>query len=190
MKKDIRNSVLKMRSALSKEQVNKLSTEIKDKLISMDEYKKSKCIFAYLDFRNEVATDEIIIHALNNNKRVFIPVCVNETKQLVAAEIDNLSQLSISSYGIREAAPSNIRIADRKLIDIAVVPGAAFDKYGNRLGYGAGYYDRFFHTAGSILKLALAYSFQIVEELGAEPHDVPMDAVITEKEIIRFGRLL
>jgi 5-formyltetrahydrofolate cyclo-ligase len=185
MKKDIRNESLNIRNNLSQEQLKELSLIIQNKLFGLDNYIKSKCIFVYLNFRSEVITDEIIEHAVASNKRVFIPICINETRQIVAAEINSLSQLTKNNYGIREASLDSIKIVDRKLIDIAIVPGAAFDKYGNRLGYGAGYYDRFFNTASSIFKVALAYSFQVVNQLAPEPHDISMDTIVTEKEIIR-----
>ena len=68
--------------------------------------------------------------------------------------------------------------------DCAIVPGIAFDVHGNRLGFGAGYYDRYFETAGEITKIALAYDFQILNEIPREDNDISMDAIITEKRII------
>ena len=70
---------------------------------------------------------------------------------------------------------------DAKKIDCVIVPGAAFDVHGKRLGLGGGYYDRFLKLAENAKKISLAFDFQILENIPTEPHDLPVDFIITEK---------
>lgn len=185
MKNILRKNLISKRNSLTSSSVYNLSNSITDNVLSVKKYLDAKCIFIYLDFNNEVKTNKIIQHALNMNKRVFVPICNVKTKQLITAEIKDFNHLQPNKYGILEPKEQFLYIVNRELIDLAIVPGIAFDSLGNRLGFGAGYYDRFFSsTSKNIYKIAIAYSFQVIEELEAEAHDVPMDTIITENKII------
>ena len=184
MKDTIRKEILFKRDSLAPEQINSLSSAITDRLLNSPVYNASANIMAYLSFRSEVTTDLLITHSLNAGKRVFVPICIPATRALVLSEIRSLDDLENGYYGIRQPKKDKLFIADRNLLDMVVVPGAVFDRKGNRIGYGAGYYDRFFQTAPKDLcKVALAYSLQLLDSIPAEPHDVTMDYIITEKEI-------
>ena len=185
MKASLRKEILQRRSQLSQKQVEEYSNEITNKLISNDIFINSNCIMTYVDFRKEVITSSIIECAISLRKKVVVPVCIMETNEIVAAKIENLDELVKNSLGIREPLNNKIFITDRNQIDLVIVPGAVFDIYGNRIGYGAGYYDKFLSSLKqSIVKIAVAYSFQIASLVPYEEYDIPMDYIITETELI------
>jgi 5-formyltetrahydrofolate cyclo-ligase len=152
----------------------------------MSDYKKAKLIMAYVDYKNEVITNDIISYSLEKGKRVVVPVTEIKTKKMTPCEVINYPEDLISgNYGIMEPKEECIRPVDPKIIDLILIPGVAFDVRGNRLGYGAGYYDRFLMRLNDdAVKIALAYEMQILENVYPEKHDVPIDFIITEKRVI------
>ncbi|HWJ03001.1 MAG TPA: 5-formyltetrahydrofolate cyclo-ligase, partial [Verrucomicrobiae bacterium] len=139
---------------------------------------------AYLDFRGEVETTQLVLDALAMGKRVIVPVC-NPDKTITPKEIRNLTEdLESGTWGIREARVECPEI-DPAEIDLVLVPGVGFDQQGNRLGYGAGYYDRFIpRLRQNVPLVALAFEAQILPDITPDPHDHPMDLVVTEERII------
>ena len=101
------------------------------------------------------------------------------------ARIESLDEMTAGSYEIKEPVKRS-RAIDTAEIDTIAVPGVAFDLGGGRLGYGKGYYDRFLKGLGCAI-IALAYEFQVLKEnLPLEEHDVPVQAIVTEKRVIRI----
>ena len=188
-KKLIRTSILEKRNSLSTEEIKKAELLIIDNLIKLDQFIQSQNVFCYLSFRSEVPTYDIISNCQEQGKSVYIPMCVNETKEMIISLYDHDVKLAASNYGVQEPTKETIKIADRELLDIAIMPGAVFDKNGYRVGYGMGYYDKFFaHTKKKIYKIALAFSFQIVEEVPTDDFDIPVDCIVTEQGIIMCNR--
>jgi 5-formyltetrahydrofolate cyclo-ligase len=105
---------------------------------------------------------------------------------LVAKEIRSLAEVRpTGKFGLFEPGPEAPAIAPDR-IELAVVPGVAFDRDGNRLGHGKGYYDRFFNSPGfRAYKLGLAYDFQVVEQLPATEYDVKMDAILVPNSLYK-----
>ena len=103
--------------------------------------------------------------------------------------INSMDDMKKGAYGILE--PKTVRKADENNIDVILVPGLAFDRNGGRMGFGKGYYDRLLESSKAV-KIGLCYDFQILEKIPTESHDVPMNFVITEKEIleesVRIGK--
>jgi len=94
-----------------------------------------------------------------------------------------MDDMKKGAYGILE--PKTVRKADENNIDVILVPGLAFDRNGGRMGFGKGYYDRLLESSKAV-KIGLCYDFQILEKIPTESHDVPMNFVITEKEILEI----
>ena len=139
---------------------------------------KATNIFVYMSKKDEVNTSNIIAFLLENKKKVFIPFIKND--ELYFSEYESLDDLQDGSFGILESKqkiPSNINP------DVIIVPGVAFDRKGNRLGRGKGYYDRFLKNK-SCLKIGLAFDFQVLDNIPVQKWDISMDIVITEKEVI------
>lgn len=182
-KKEIRTRILAARDALSKEERSKKSRIIIDKVMRHTSYQDSDILLAYIDFRGEVMTKALLEDAWRLGKAVYVPRV--EKRQMEFYQIYSLSDLADGRWGIKEprkgCAPLEV-LRGRKPRILAVVPGVAFDRRGNRIGYGGGYYDRYFAKYPDIFRIALSYSMQIVPEIEAEKTDVTMDLIITEKE--------
>lgn len=186
MKKEIRKTVLENRKNMPASDVDQKSDKITDLLAESEFYKNASMIMAYIDFRNEVKTEKLIKQAIADGKRVVIPISVVETRQLILSEIiDFDNELSPGAYGILEPKPEFIREVDPLLVDLVLVPGVAFDRRGFRIGYGAGYYDRFLERVRKETnKVALAFDLQMVEKAYEDAHDFPVQFIVTESGII------
>lgn len=165
-------------------QVIEKSKTITSKLTSMEHYKKSKVVFVYLSFNNEVDTINLIEEMLSVGKRVVVPFTDVVNTQIIPIEIKSLDGLKKCSFGYLEPMLDEKIIIDPKEFDLVVVPGVVFDKNLNRIGFGKGYYDRILINLNQeVKKIAIAYDFQVLDEIPAENHDVKVDSIITEKQI-------
>ena len=182
-KKIIREAIYEKRCNLTKEFVKEHSIEIFKNLLKTDILNYNH-ILVYSDFKNEVKTGDIIKYLLEKNKNIYLPVCNINKLIFHVAKITKLKFDShINSYGIAEPELSgNID----NVIDCAIVPGIAFDKKGNRIGFGKGYYDKFFDKNKNIFKIALCYELQLVECIPSDPLDYPMDLIVTEDRVIKI----
>ncbi|MDD2494533.1 MAG: 5-formyltetrahydrofolate cyclo-ligase [Tissierellia bacterium] len=186
-KSEIRKYILNIRNNLNNTVVNEKSKIIINKLISLEEFKNSKTVFIYMDFRNEVRTGEIINFLLEQNKRVVLPWTDTANTEIVPVEIKDMeNDLITSSFGYLEPKKENVIEVKVEEIDLIIVPGVAFDKRFNRIGFGKGYYDRILNRKRkNTLAIAIAYEFQVLEEIPYEEHDIKMDAIITEENMYR-----
>jgi len=149
-------------------------------------FESAKVVCSYINFREEVETSELIATLLQEGRRVAVPVQVRgSSRRLVFSEIRALSEMERNDFGILQPPLEAARLVPAAAIPLFLVPGLAFDLAGRRLGYGLGCYDRAFADAapGSI-KIGLAFELQILESVPADPHDVPMDFVVTENRVI------
>ena len=178
-KNSLRKSVLSFRISLDKNDVLSMSDDIFRQFLSIEKIQTSSRFMLYVDFRNEVATREIISTLLDLDKEVYLPVTLKNDKKLIPKRIFSLDDLVSGAYGILEPnvdAP----IIDPSLLDVVVVPGSVFDKKGYRTGYGGGYYDRFLENTDAI-RVGVCFDFQLVDDVFPEEHDKRMDFIITEK---------
>lgn len=187
-KKVLREEVACFRKMETKEEVEIKSIEITQKLIKLDQFKASQAVMCYMDFKNEVMTKHIIDNCFNLGKRVVLPLVdtINGTRRIVPYEVVNLPQdVRPGVFGILEPRKGSAGIFNSEEIDLVIVPGVAFDLRRNRIGYGAGFYDRFFESVSpKCAKIGIAFEFQIYDEVPVEEHDIPLDLVITEKRNI------
>jgi 5-formyltetrahydrofolate cyclo-ligase len=183
-KTEIRKKALHNRKSLGKEERREKSAQILREILSLPVYCTSRTIMVYLDFRDEVETSEIAREILRTKKRLIIPYCHNQ--DIIACEISDLSQdVRPGMLGIREPRPEKLRTVSPREIDLALVPGVAFDYQGNRIGFGKGYYDRFLpKLREDTLTIGLAFCCQLVEKIEAEEHDYKMSLLITENGVI------
>lgn len=185
MKSIIRKQVLEARNKLSDDEVYSLSESIFLNLKKSSFFNNSAHIMVYLDFKHEVRTDFIINYCLEHNKNVYIPICIPETHELCISRITNLNELKSGHFGILEPKTEYIRLSNSRLLDLVLVPGVVFDSTGNRIGFGAGYYDRFMKRLKlGAVKAALAYSFQVVDKVPTDEYDIPADYIVTENDIV------
>jgi len=187
-KRKHRLSILEERNALSVSDVLKLSRIIRGKLFSLEFFLKAKSILFYVQYKSEVHTEIMIKRSIEMEKTVAVPVTLWKEKLLYLTQVKDLDrEIEVSHFGIPEPHYSYFMPIDLKDIDIIVIPGVGFDINGNRLGYGGGFYDRLLKKKEKrTLTLALAYDFQVLEELPSEEHDIPVDFLISEKREISF----
>ncbi len=160
------------------------SNSISNHLLNSLTYQSASTILAYAALPAELSLDPLILEALADNKRICIPQINWEDKSMRPAQIHNLdSDLQTGRYGVR--TPINgCPLVETHELDLILIPGLAFDRQGNRLGRGAGFYDRLISTLDRTDKrpslVGVCYQCQIVDRVPTEPHDYPMDRVITE----------
>lgn len=153
--------------------------EILNRFTTSEYYKKSKVIFIFVSFRSEVDTHKIIKKAIEDGKIICVPKVISKEHGMKVYRIKSLEDLVAGYYGILEPSEKceEVSIND---IELAVMPGAAFDREGGRIGYGGGFYDRFLtKVQGNIKKIALAYKLQIIEAVPMEENDIRIDDIIT-----------
>lgn len=184
MKREIRRRMLFLRENIDKEKLMKWNENIYNKIVNWDVFKDAKMVMIYASFKNEVKTWDIIDYCFEKRKDVILPKTIKDGFKILPCKINSLDELSRTSFGILE--PSGENVVDKDKIDMIIVPGIAFDRNGNRIGYGAGYYDRFLKDCKGI-KAGVCYSIQMVEDVYADEHDVKMDYLITERGIIYTG---
>lgn len=181
MKDAIRKQVKQARSEHHATWGEKQSDEIAKMLMELPQFKAAKTVMLYASVGSEVRTQKLIEECFAAGKKVCLPVTRDEPKRLLACEISGGERLEPRVFGIPE--PVSCREVEPTSIDLAVVPGIAFDRKGNRLGYGGGYYDSFLHKIGAA-RVGIAYSVQLIDNVPVKDTDVPVDFIITEKEAI------
>ena len=189
-KKILRKEILTKRKNIDIVEKEKMDRKISNKFYESKYYREAKNIFIYISYDSEINTKEIINKALKDNKKIYVPRTEFKTRLMDAVEITSLDNLIESEYGILEPSAEEAHINPNEL-DLIIVPGVAFDRNGGRMGYGAGFYDRYFKKINKdnikkIKKLALAYDFQILEKIPMNEQDVPVSYIITEKEFIHI----
>ncbi len=187
-KKTLRKEIITKRNNIDVTEKENKDKKILDRFYDSKYYKESKHIFVYISYGSEINTKEIINKAFKDNKKVYVPRTEFKTRLMDAVEIKSLDNLIKSSYGALEPSKEEPYI-DPNELDLIVVPGLAFDRNGGRMGYGAGFYDRYFkkiskENLSKVIKLALTYDFQLLDEVPMSEQDVPVDYIITEKEFI------
>lgn len=164
-----------------------LSAEIVRKFLALAVYEKSSTVMAYASTPEEVQLREIFSDAFARGKKLVLPLIVG-AGEMVPVVVPSFDALEAGAFGIATVKENLREFVDAEKIDCVIVPGLAFDVSGRRLGLGGGYYDKFLPRAVNAKKIALAYDFQIVEEIPVEPHDSPVDMIVTEKRIINAER--
>lgn len=185
-KKAFRKLALQKRNSLSADQRASASKEIQKRLISLPAFEKAQVIMGYMDFKSEVICTDILRFALNQGKRVVIPISLPKTRTLLLSEITDLDRdFEKDYYGISVPKKEFFREISPEKPDFVIVPGVAFSKERFRMGYGAGYYDNFLERLRPDTPFAaLAFEIQIFDTIPTEPHDKQMTFVVTEKRIL------
>ena len=154
---------------------------IRGKLFKEEWFKKAACVCFYVSLPTEVDTSAIIDDALVMGKRVVVPLSDLENKEVKLYQIKDRSDLREGAWRVLEPIPDKTRAVATEEVDCVIVPGIAFDKRNNRVGRGRGFYDRFLQAFGAgTPKIGLAFSFQVVQEVPHESHDVPLDLILTD----------
>lgn len=176
-KKELRKKYTKVRADVEdKEGKDRL---IRKNLRQLDIYKKAKSIFVFISYKSEVDTRGIIEDILADGKKLLVPLV--KGSEMIAVEVKGIDDLEPNKMGILEPK-SGQEVTD---VDLTITPGLAFDKAGYRLGYGGGYYDKFFAKVNTV-RMGIGYSDQYVESLVHEDYDKALEYLLTEEGLIEF----
>ncbi|GMW01326.1 MAG: 5-formyltetrahydrofolate cyclo-ligase [Candidatus Hydrogenedentota bacterium] len=176
-KSRLRLALLKRRRGLGAEQVRAWNHAIQSHLLSHGTYQSSASVLTYVSSKdNEVDTLPIIRDGLEMGKSIFVPR-VAAGRMLQWVKLASIADLAPGPMGILEPRTGEAVSGDDG--DLVLVPGIAFDRHGNRVGYGGGYFDRFLPRFRGI-KIGLAFAAQVVEEVPSETYDMRVDWIITE----------
>ncbi len=182
-KSELRESMRALRRKMTAAEVGEKSERIQQCLFGFDKYINAKTVMLYVSAFKEPSTEAVIRDALLRGKNVAVPVSNAETETITPSYICGFDSLKKGAYGILE--PEVILPADIYDIDFILVPGIAFDKRGNRMGFGKGYYDKLLRDCRAE-KTALCYEYQMLDEIPSDIHDIPMNTIITEENIYAF----
>ena len=196
-KKELRKIKMHERDSLSRDEAQALSDIITDKILSLEEYREADTILTYVSCRSEVMTDRLILAALKAGKKVGVPKVEGDIMNFYY--INSLDDLEAGYFGVREPKPciisdtslsSGSKHAESLVSDpsgcLMIVPGLAFDKDLNRIGYGKGFYDKYFqsHIDTPFTKCGIAFDIQLCEKIEADRYDQPLDMLVTENSVI------
>lgn len=182
-KKSLRREFRELRREMTREQRLSADRQIAERFLHCREYRSCDILLCYVSFDIEVDTYEIIQAALKDGKQVFAPKCSGTDNTMVFLRIYSFNDLSRGAFGISEPEGGEAFSGDKAL---CVVPALSFDMSGGRLGFGAGFYDRFLCENPSLFRLGLCYDSCISDVIPTEPHDIPMQKIITENNEIEI----
>ena len=182
----IREDISQMIAALSKSQIAEKTMAIEARLFEFANFLESKIALLYVNGEYEVQTETIIKRSYNYNKIVVLPAFDPAKFEMNLMKIDHLAkELVPGPRNVLEPDPKQCKTVPMERVDIAIIPGLAFDEKGGRIGSGRGYYDRLIpKLAITTRKVALTFEEQIVPQIPMESHDKHVDIIITEKRII------
>ncbi len=176
-KEELRRSVRRLKQQYTPAQLEELSLPVIARL--RPRLVEAQTILAYYSLPDEVCTRQLIDELIAEGKTVLLPK-VLDAGRMELRRYTGPHDLTEGAYGIME--PVGEPFTDYALIDIALIPGMAFDAAGHRLGRGRGYYDRFLNSQWSMVNgqwlIGLCFDFQKVPVLPSDDHDIPVDIVI------------
>jgi len=184
-KEELRKEFIKRRLSLTSHEVVRMGAKITSALRSSQVYSGSKILSLYFPVKGEVPTEEIFRDARNTGKIVVFPRVKGGNIEF--SPVDDLRDMREGAFGIPE--PSSISVCSLSEIDLLLVPGVAFDIYGNRLGYGKGYFDSVLRQSPRPISIGLSYECQIYDGLlPTGPGDARVDMVLTEIRLIEVRK--
>lgn len=184
MKKiDLRNEMKEKLAALEQPEYEQYSYMIANQLFKQPMWIDAETIGITISRKPEVDTWQIIRKGWELGKRIVVPKCEPSTKEMTFRVLTTFTQLEKIYYHLFEPIEKETEAVAQKEIDLLLVPGLLFCQNGFRIGFGGGYYDRYLTTFTG-KTASLAFSFQVVEKLPVEDHDIPVQTIMTEKSIL------
>jgi 5-formyltetrahydrofolate cyclo-ligase len=185
-KTQLRKKFLAFRDKLTPVARARDSAIIRQRIFRHPAWQDAQTILIYVSFRSEVETLKLIQEALDRKKRIVVPIVDAERKEVSLSELRAVGDLAAGTIpGIYEPAIALRKAVVPFEVELVLVPGAAFDRKGGRIGMGGGYFDKLLANMPQAKRIGLAFSCQVRKQpFPLEKHDVPMHLVITEKEVI------
>ena len=179
----VRKKILERRNACSASFIRARSARIAKRLFALPEFRRARSVLFYVSKGCEVDTHAMIKKAMRMRKKVVVPVTNTKRKTLLLSELRDFSDLAPGAYGILEPGKGKIKKVPARSLELALIPGVAFDERGARVGFGGGYFDKLLKKVRAPI-VALAFDFQVVEEIACESHDARVHKIITERRVI------
>ncbi len=184
VKRALRREVLAVRDALSFDDRVAWSAAIVERLLSLPEAVGARTVLAFWSFGSEVDTAPLIARLLDDGRTVGLPR--TEGPEIVPVTYERGDPVRSTAYGAMEPPFGRVLAADE--LDLVVVPGVAFDRDGNRIGYGRGFYDRLVpRLRPGVPAVAIGFGIQVVDHVPSGRSDRRVDAIVTEDEVFRTG---
>ncbi len=186
-KNQLRRYILRLRDRQSPMEIEEKSGDITDQVLFLHEYVRARGIACYINKDSEVDTRPLIRRALDQGKRVLVPVVKKGDIELFFSEIKGLgTELAPGTFNILEPKPEFLHSQSLDLVDVLFVPGIVWDKEGYRLGWGRGYFDRVLkNLPPHVRSVGLSFNMQLVNRVPRDQFDLPVDMVVTESRAIR-----
>lgn len=177
----IREKALKIRKNLTPDERARKSRLIAENLESFEVFEKAQYVLFYYTHNDEVDTVELMEKYLGE-KEIYLPV-IRGKSHFQAVPLKSISDLRKGHEGVPEPVETDPNPVFDEQIELTITPGVAFDRKGNRLGTGKGYYDRYFQSFPNSVKVALAYEEQVLDNVPKDTYDVSIDFIITDQNI-------
>ena len=176
-KKALRAEIKAKKRAMTEEQIAATSEALARQLYAHPAYKEAKSIFGYLSYNQEVRTMPMLERAQKDGKRVAVPKVIGDT--MIFIWLDDLSRIELGYCNIPEPIDNGPDAIDETAL--VMMPGLAFDPTGRRCGYGGGFYDRYLEQHPNHPTIAMCYGFQMFDHLDTDPHDIPVNYVLSQE---------
>ena len=173
-KKELRRQIREKKKAMTQEQIENASERLAELFYATSQYQNARVIYGYLPYNQEVRTVPMLQRALDDGKKIAVPKIFGDTMRFIY--LTDLSGVAPGYAGIPEPVADGPVAQERDAL--VLMPGLAFDKHGNRMGYGGGFYDQFLAAEPEHPTVALCYAFQMVPSIPRQDHDIPVDLVL------------
>jgi len=183
-KTTLRNKVREMLATMDEEVYLRQSIAVVKKLLQEPYIIEANIIGITISNKPEVDTILLIEELWQLGKKVAVPKCHPKTREMTFYAIESFAQLETVYMHLREPIPEKCELVDANEMDIILVPGVVFDRFGYRIGYGGGYYDRYVLNYKKGKLMSLLFDDQIVNRVPSEEHDCPVDIIVTPTERI------
>ncbi|TFH16267.1 MAG: 5-formyltetrahydrofolate cyclo-ligase [Lentisphaerales bacterium] len=188
-KNEIRDRIRARRKSLDPNWIRQASGEVQHAASLLPEFQTACLVSCYLAADTEVQTDQIVGNCHQAGKTVCVPWFRKDTGNYEWSILAPETEVGLGPLGIRQPC-AIAALPPNSTIDLILVPGLAFDASGRRIGYGGGNYDRLLkaHEVPVRFSVGLAFEFQILDEVPYEPHDMNVDAVVTDHRVLRTAK--
>jgi len=181
-KAEIRTKLKQSRASIPAEIRTSCSQYIQQNLVSLEEIQAANSLFMFISYGNEIHTHDLLKYFLNQGKILAVPKIL-PSKTMIAVPFNRWEDLIPGELGILTPSRDTPYPGD---FDVVITPGLGFTLKGHRIGYGRGYYDKWFASHPVNHKIAICFEEQIVDKLPIDDYDIRMDMIVTEKRITRI----
>lgn len=180
-KKELRIKYQTLRNQMTAESCTEYSKTICERILTAEEYRQAKVVYAYYPLGNEASLLPVMEDCLKSGRKLALPKVNGADMDFF--QITELSQVEEGCFHVME--PTTTRKVQETQA-LVLTPGVAFDRTGNRLGYGKGFYDRYFAQYPGLLRMGVAYDCQVGTLLQTQAQDIRMNILVTEREMTEF----